>query len=112
MALVLPLAVAVPASAAAPVAAACSSPSWVPWDSGYAFSVGGKTSPLRTGPYSGCGTRVTLPANTELDIDCRIYNTVPNLWYHVSAYVNGSRYEGWIYSANVGAIYESNDQWC
>ncbi|MGW2017067.1 SH3 domain-containing protein [Streptomyces sp. NPDC001927] len=109
--LATPLAVAAPTTASA-APAACTSPSWGPYDPGYSFTVGGKTSPLRSGPNADCGTRLTVPANTEFSIDCQYENSAGNLWYHGDVYVSGRTVTGWMYSGNLGSVYESNYAWC
>ncbi|WP_051845694.1 hypothetical protein [Streptomyces globisporus] len=106
-----PLTVAIPTTANA-ATAACTSPSWGPNDPGYSFTASGKTSPLRTGPNADCGVRLNVPANTEFSIDCRYTNSAGNLWYHGDVYVSGRAYAGWMYSGNLGGIYESNYAWC
>ncbi|MFC9607517.1 hypothetical protein ACFTTN_29195 [Streptomyces niveus] len=106
-----PLAVVAPTTASAAVAA-CTSPGWGPNDPGYSFTVGGSTSPLRTGPNSGCGVRKNVPANTEFSIDCRYVNGAGNVWYHGDVYTSGTTYVGWMYSGNLGGIYESNYASC
>lgn len=106
-----PLTVAVPATAN-PAPAACTSPCWGPNDPGYSFTVSGKTSPLRSGPNADCGVRLNVPANTEFSIDCRYSNSAGNLWYHGDVYSSGRTYTGWMYSGNLGRIYESNYAWC
>lgn len=107
------LAAPAPATAAAAAAAACAYPGWGPYDTGHSYTVSGKTSPLRYGPYAGCDTKKTLPAGTEVDIDCYYYNPGSgHLWYHVDAFASGGWYSGWIYSGNLGLVYESNQRPC
>ncbi|WP_374777562.1 hypothetical protein OG756_37070 [Streptomyces sp. NBC_01310] len=77
-ALAAPLAVVAPTTAGA-AAAACSSPGWGPYDPGYSYTVGGKTSPLRTGPNADCGVRKNVPASTEFSIDCQYVNGSGNV---------------------------------
>lgn len=110
-ALATPLTVALPTTANA-ATAACTSPGWGPNDPGYSFTVSGRTSPLRTGPNADCGVRLNVPANTEFSIDCRYTNGANNLWYRGDVYVSGRTYSGWMYSGNLGGIYESNYAWC
>ncbi|MEU4528163.1 hypothetical protein AB0F49_08045 [Micromonospora ureilytica] len=103
-----------PAQAAASVtsAADCHSEAWGPYDYGYAYTVSGKTSPLRAaGPYSGC-TPYSVPAGTEFSIDCRMYNDVGNLWYHGDVFVNGQYRSGWMFSSNLTFPSGSNFAWC
>ncbi|MCZ7374325.1 hypothetical protein [Micromonospora sp. WMMC250] len=96
---------------AATSAAACSAEDWGPYDWGYAYTVSGKSSPLRTGPYSGCSS-YSVPANTEFSIDCRLYNDAGNLWYHGEAYVNGQYRSGWMFSGNLTFPSGSNFEFC
>ncbi|MFF5703620.1 SH3 domain-containing protein [Streptomyces sp. NPDC012794] len=106
-----PLAVVAPTTASAS-AAACSSPGWGPYDSGYSFTVAGKSSPLRSGPNADCGVRAYVPAGTEFSIDCRYVNGAGNLWYHGDVYTGGRSYSGWMYAGNLGSVYDSNDASC
>ncbi|MEU4469804.1 hypothetical protein [Micromonospora sp. NPDC023888] len=92
-------------------AAACHSEAWTPSDPGYAYTVSGKSSPLRTGPYSGCSS-YSVPGNTEFSIDCRLYNDVGNVWYHGDVYVNGQYRSGWMFAGNLGPVYQSNYAYC
>ncbi|SCE86049.1 hypothetical protein GA0070558_110120 [Micromonospora haikouensis] len=90
---------------------ACKSEPWGVYDSGYAYTVPGKTTPIRSGPYSDCPF-TALYQNTKFWVDCRDSNDLGNLWFHGWAMKDGTRYSGWVYRDNLGVIQNSNGAWC
>ncbi len=60
---------------------------------------------IQSGPAAGVRPGDEASAAQAQDVE--------HLWYHVTAYPPGrGSYDGWIYSANVGAIYDSTGAWC
>ncbi|BDT39490.1 SH3 domain-containing protein [Streptomyces yaizuensis] len=103
------LTVAVPAAGAAQPGttgtAVCTNPAPDFGDPGYGYTVSGRTSPLRTGPNAGCGVRKTLSANTYFEIECSHHNG-SNWWYYGVAHGQGGPWYGWLYSGNIGDLYD------
>ncbi|MEU2264951.1 hypothetical protein ABZ568_00555 [Streptomyces olindensis] len=103
------LTVAAPAAGAVTTgttgAAVCTNPSVRYGEPGYGFTVDWKTSPLRTGPNADCGVRKTLPAGTYFDIECSYHNG-SNWWYYGVAHGQGGTWSGWLYSGNIGDLYD------
>lgn len=99
------------AAASTAGALACHGEFSTPADGGFATLVSGKMIPVRSGPYADCSF-TNVPAGSELSLDCKDFNDVDNLWYHGSVWANGRDVTGWVYSANIAKIYESNGAWC
>ncbi|MFE4970173.1 hypothetical protein [Streptomyces sp. NPDC056660] len=99
------------ATAATNSPAACSSQSWWPGDGGYATLTSSGRIPVRVGPYSGCQA-IYVPAGSELELDCRDFNSAGNIWYHGQVYTNGALVDGWVYEGNIASFHDASHTWC
>lgn len=93
------LTVTAPAPSSASTAA-CTHPAWQNKSAGAGKgSKAGGTTPIRNGPYEGCGVVVNVSNSKDLFYHCWVQNNEGNKWTHVR--IANTQTEGWVYNGNL-----------